>query len=182
LAARSFKDGGAIRRFFLHNHQAERTRSRQLWEGEFIFMRTAVLALCFWMALTGTVLADCSSKPYCKDVSSCAEAYYHLTQCGLTRLDRDRDGIPCEKTCGKTHATMQARIEVRPFNSVGSDVAAATSLLGPATAIRAQCGSKRYCGEMLTCEEARYYLNTCGISSLDGNSDGIPCNGLCPRP
>jgi hypothetical protein len=26
---------------------------------------------------------------------------HHLTQCGLSRLDKDKDGIPCEKLCRK---------------------------------------------------------------------------------
>jgi endonuclease YncB( thermonuclease family) len=42
-----------------------------------------------------------------------------------------------------------------------------------------QCGSKRYCREMVSCEEAKFYLNQCGRSSLDGNQDGVPCNSLC---
>jgi deoxyribonuclease-1 len=32
-------------------------------------------------------------------MSSCAEARYHLEQCGNGRLDRDNDGIPCESIC-----------------------------------------------------------------------------------
>lgn len=41
------------------------------------------------------------------------------------------------------------------------------------------CGQKRVCGQMTSCEEARYYLEQCGVSSLDGNHDGIPCSKLC---
>ena len=41
------------------------------------------------------------------------------------------------------------------------------------------CGPKRYCKEMISCEEAQFYLKECGRSSLDGNNDGIPCNSLC---
>jgi len=41
------------------------------------------------------------------------------------------------------------------------------------------CGSKRYCREMTSCEEARFYLTQCGVRSLDGNSDGVPCETLC---
>ena len=37
------------------------------------------------------------------------------------------------------------------------------------------CGSKRYCGEMGFCAEARYYLNQCGLTRLDGDGDGVPC-------
>jgi len=41
------------------------------------------------------------------------------------------------------------------------------------------CGEKRTCRQMKSCEEARFYLTQCGVSSLDGNQDGIPCNNLC---
>jgi hypothetical protein len=41
------------------------------------------------------------------------------------------------------------------------------------------CGGKRYCREMTSCEEARFYLTQCGVSSLDGNHDGVPCAKLC---
>ena len=45
----------------------------------------------------------------------------------------------------------------------------------------ATCGSKRYCGEMSSCEEAKYFLNSSGLSRLDGDGDGdgIPCESLC---
>ena len=41
------------------------------------------------------------------------------------------------------------------------------------------CGSKDTCGEMDSCSEAYYYLNTCGVGSLDRDKDGIPCESLC---
>lgn len=42
-----------------------------------------------------------------------------------------------------------------------------------------QCGSKRVCGEMNSCAEANYYLNQCGLSRLDGDGDGVPCESIC---
>jgi len=42
-----------------------------------------------------------------------------------------------------------------------------------------QCGSKRYCREMTSCDEARYYLRNCGLSSLDGDREGVPCESIC---
>lgn len=41
------------------------------------------------------------------------------------------------------------------------------------------CGSKRYCREMVSCEEAYHYLKVCGLTRLDGDGDGIPCEALC---
>lgn len=42
---------------------------------------------------------SCSPRKACTQMSSCSEARYHLEQCGNRRLDRDNDGIPCEKIC-----------------------------------------------------------------------------------
>ena len=41
------------------------------------------------------------------------------------------------------------------------------------------CGTRTYCSEMATCEEARFYFGQCGVYSLDGDGDGIPCESLC---
>jgi endonuclease YncB( thermonuclease family) len=41
------------------------------------------------------------------------------------------------------------------------------------------CGSKRTCGQMTSCSEAKYYLQTCGVTRLDADKDGVPCESLC---
>lgn len=41
------------------------------------------------------------------------------------------------------------------------------------------CGTKRYCGEMRSCEEAKFYLQQCGVISLDRDRDGVPCEKIC---
>ena len=41
------------------------------------------------------------------------------------------------------------------------------------------CAGKRYCREMTSCEEAKFYLTQCGVGSLDGDKDGVPCETLC---
>jgi len=48
----------------------------------------------------------------------------------------------------------------------------------PANGVR-QCGAKRRCAEMASCEEARFYLIRCGVKSLDRDGDGTPCESLC---
>jgi len=40
------------------------------------------------------------AKQYCSEMTSCEEARYALTQCGIKTIDGDRDGVPCEKLCG----------------------------------------------------------------------------------
>lgn len=46
---------------------------------------------------------------------------------------------------------------------------------------RPGCGQKRYCREMDSCEEARFYLRECGLRTIDGDGDGRPCERLCAR-
>jgi endonuclease YncB( thermonuclease family) len=41
------------------------------------------------------------------------------------------------------------------------------------------CGSKRYCREMVSCAEARFYLEECHLRRLDGDGDGVPCESVC---
>lgn len=41
----------------------------------------------------------CDGKSKCGQMSSCSEARFYLTECGVSRLDRDHDGIPCESIC-----------------------------------------------------------------------------------
>jgi len=41
----------------------------------------------------------CGTKTKCSQMSSCKEAYFFLKSCGLRRLDRDKDGVPCESIC-----------------------------------------------------------------------------------
>lgn len=50
-------------------------------------------------AATSSSAYQCGAKRYCKQMTSCAEARYHLTQCGMSGLDRDGDGKPCESVC-----------------------------------------------------------------------------------
>ncbi len=49
---------------------------------------------------TGDYGACDDGKRVCGDMSDCEDAYVHLRQCGMSRLDRDRDGVPCESICG----------------------------------------------------------------------------------
>lgn len=41
------------------------------------------------------------------------------------------------------------------------------------------CAGKTKCGQMTSCQEAYFYLNNCGLSRLDGDDDGVPCESIC---
>jgi endonuclease YncB( thermonuclease family) len=42
-----------------------------------------------------------------------------------------------------------------------------------------ECGKKRRCSQMVSCDEAYFYFTRCGVKTLDGNHDGEPCESLC---
>lgn len=50
-------------------------------------------------AVTSSSESDCGSKRFCKEMTSCEEAMHYLNDCGLSKLDRDHDGKPCENVC-----------------------------------------------------------------------------------
>lgn len=38
-----------------------------------------------------------------------------------------------------------------------------------------RCEGKTRCSEMISCEEATFYLKNCPGTRMDGDDDGIPC-------
>ena len=61
----------------------------------------------------------------------------------------------------------------------GSRRPVAASVGSAPTEATFSCGSKTYCSEMASCEEARFFLRQCGLDRLDGDGDGTPCERLC---
>jgi len=54
-------------------------------------------------AEAGAVSIDCARAGVsCRALESCAQACGYLHQCSLDKLDRDKDGIPCESLCKRT--------------------------------------------------------------------------------
>lgn len=37
------------------------------------------------------------------------------------------------------------------------------------------CDGRRFCSQMTSCAEARYFLKNCPGVKMDGNGDGVPC-------
>lgn len=42
------------------------------------------------------------------------------------------------------------------------------------------CSEAKTCSQMVSCDEAYYFLNTCGDSARDSDGDGVPCESICP--
>lgn len=41
------------------------------------------------------------------------------------------------------------------------------------------CAAKTYCKEMASCAETIFYMKSCGLTRLDGDSDGVPYEAIC---
>lgn len=48
---------------------------------------------------TSAVEGGCEQLKSCKQMSSCQEAKHQLNVCGNTKIDGNRDGVPCEALC-----------------------------------------------------------------------------------
>ncbi|HSM53571.1 MAG TPA: excalibur calcium-binding domain-containing protein [Erythrobacter sp.] len=56
------------------------------------------------------------------------------------------------------------------------------SVQAPASARAAdvyQCTGKQHCSQMASCGEARFYLQHCPDTKMDGDGDGEPCEDRC---
>lgn len=51
------------------------------------------------LILVGSTGIANGCETVCYEMVSCAETMQYLHDCGLTRLDRDGDGVPCEAIC-----------------------------------------------------------------------------------
>lgn len=52
-------------------------------------------------------------------------------------------------------------------------------MLATASGTAYSCSPRKNCGQMSSCEEARFHLEQCGNGRLDRDNDGIPCESLC---
>lgn len=55
----------------------------------------------------------------------------------------------------------------------------ASETISPAITGGFTCVGKTTCRQMTSCAEAQFYFNSCGVSRLDGDKDGVPCESLC---
>lgn len=45
------------------------------------------------------------------------------------------------------------------------------------TATKFSCDGRTHCSQMTSCDEAMYFLKNCPGVKMDGEGDGIPCEG-----
>ncbi|MDM5089374.1 cold shock domain-containing protein [Aeromonas bestiarum] len=62
-----------------------------------------------------------------------------------------------------------------PVSSFGGESRAASTPQTPARSY--ECDGREYCSQMTSCEEATWFLQHCPNMKMDGEGDGIPCEG-----
>ncbi|MGL5403769.1 MAG: excalibur calcium-binding domain-containing protein [Acinetobacter sp.] len=88
---------------------------------------------------------------HCADLTD--DKAQKLLEAGHHYLDLDGDGDACEPDSRRNYA--------------------------PVSTFQGKCGSKRYCTQMNSCDEAKFYLEKCNLNKLDKDGDGTPCESLC---
>lgn len=62
-------------------------------------------------------------------------------------------------------------------------VAQAESATSPAPSSNFRCDGRKYCSQMTSCAEAKYFLQNCPNTEMDGDRDGVPCESQwCTSP
>lgn len=57
----------------------------------------------------------------------------------------------------------------------------ASFLLATAASATEYDCDKKYCKEMVSCDEAYYQLQICEFTGLDRDGDGVPCENVCGK-
>lgn len=71
---------------------------RMLTPASYPMVRFALIAFAVLIGLGG---APALARQACKDFNTCEEAM-KAYKAGNTKLDGDKDGVPCEKLCGNS--------------------------------------------------------------------------------
>lgn len=65
---------------------------------------------------------------------------------------------------------------INRLQSTGGDISSFMSTTGKSVkAVHYTCSGKTRCSQMASCEEAKFYINNCPGTKMDGDGDGVPC-------
>ena len=63
----------------------------------------------------------------------------------------------------------------RKREAAASAPAAKAALVNPPGTTGFSCDGRKYCSQMSSCAEAKYFLSNCPGAKMDGDKNGIPC-------
>ena len=65
--------------------------------------------------------------------------------------------------------------EKRKREAAASAAARSTAIANPPVSTGFSCDGRKYCSQMRSCAEAKYFLANCPGVKIDGDKNGIPC-------
>ncbi|MRI32684.1 calcium-binding protein [Endozoicomonas sp. OPT23] len=87
--------------------------------------------------------------------------------------------VPADVTCDRTEAVKGSVAIVAselPQSEPDSETDTSFFSRKPKVASsRYSCTGKQHCSQMSSCEEAKFYIQNCPNTKMDGDRDGIPC-------
>ncbi len=118
-------------------------------------------------------------RPYVEDIDVCAELVENGFAWAYRQYLRDPELLELENDARESNKGLWSLPEYERIAPWDWRQGKRSPTIASEPRQAFTCGSKTYCGEMVSCEEAQYYLHSCGLSRLDGDKDGIPCEALC---
>ncbi len=102
-----------------------------------------------------------------------------MTQVGIAQEVRSKFGADTFMVFNENPvcAEIDALAEPAPVTLPASNTPASTTVLAPVstTVSGYRCDGRKYCSQMHSCDEAKFFLKNCPGVRMDGNGDGIPC-------
>jgi Excalibur calcium-binding domain len=82
---------------------------------------------------------------------------------------------PAESTAPQPQASAPKPTKKRLRQQAVSPVTESTTTPEPQVFAQYQCDGRTRCSQMTSCEEAKFFLQNCPGTKMDGDNDGIPC-------
>lgn len=99
---------------------------------------------------------------------------YQQSPCPSTQPRKD-------PTLEELNAAERAR-RAAAASSAAAETPRTASSAPAAVSSSFRCDGRKYCSQMSSCTEAKYFLANCPGVKMDGDNDGIPCEEQWCRP
>jgi Excalibur calcium-binding domain len=98
-----------------------------------------------------------------------------ITKDGSVIYGKIPHGTICEKTEAVKRSITVVPGEKHSKTENGSNSSSYSSIKESNSASRFKCDGRKFCSQMTSCDEAKFFQNNCPNTKMDGNNDGIPC-------
>lgn len=99
----------------------------------------------------------CEKKEVSRECTSCNEATVTFSNWDCSEYTAKAQDSSCSSMCVTSNPDPDPAPPVQTYT----------------------CNCSKTCGQISSCQEAYFQLNTCGCNARDGDNDGVPCESLC---